>query len=236
MRRLVATDGEMVEDIRGLYEGIPAAWMTIHIARDQGNRWSRPTSYRGLWPLPMGNTEPFGPGASAGGDESDIPDLVANPRNSIEAGFILYVFHPRWGVFNGEIDLNGGPGWDRYTEKSILDHHNIVPIMHALRAAAEGGTGPIEPPTEPGMIPDRGEMNDEGRHLEDTYRSHEGLQRQEGLWIAGNVDWEGAGAWLFDIYLRARVAGWSREDARAEYVRQIRHSEEWQQKHPGEIP
>lgn len=100
---------------------------------------------------------------------------------------------------------------------------------------------PAPPPPPPVVLPDRSEMMQEGQFLHAYYVSPWGLQRPQGLWIVGpdgigHPDWEGIGAWLLDVYLKARVAGKSRAEARADYVKQIRESSEWRTKHPGETP
>lgn len=98
---------------------------------------------------------------------------------------------------------------------------------------------PPQPLTPPVVLPDRGEMMQEGQFLHAYYISPWGLQRPQGLWIVGpdgigHPDWEGIAAWLWDVYLKARVAGKSRAEARAAYITQIRQSAEWRTKHPGE--
>jgi hypothetical protein len=104
--------------------------------------------------------------------------------------------------------------------------------------AAVGGAlpPPPPPPPPPATLPSRDEMEDEGRWLSFYYAQPEGLQRPLGASIGGAPDWEAVGAHLFDTYLKARIKGKNRADARAEYVRNIRHSHEWGVKHPGETP
>lgn len=92
-----------------------------------------------------------------------------------------------------------------------------------------GTPGPVRP-IEPK------EMLDEALFLDNYYKSPEGLRRPQGLSINNAPDWQGVGAWLFDAYLSSRLAGKTREQARAEYVTTIRQSAEWRQKHPGETP
>jgi hypothetical protein len=106
-----------------------------------------------------------------------------------------------------------------------------------------GGTppGPICPDPnahkpKPPVSLDRGEFFNEMRELDRYYSAPEGLQRPQGLSIDGRPDFEGLGAWLFDVYLNSRLQGKSPADARAAYVKAIRQSGEWQQKHPGETP
>jgi hypothetical protein len=108
----------------------------------------------------------------------------------------------------------------------------VPPVDHL------GGETPTEPPPAPApsTLPGRAEMMLEGAWLHAYYQAPDGLQRANGLWIDGHPDWEGLGAWLFDVYLGARLAGASPADARARVVAQIQASGEWRNKHPGEQP
>lgn len=69
--------------------------------------------------------------------------------------------------------------------------------------------------------------------LQQYYQSDEGLRRSDGLWLAGQrqVDAEAIGAWLFDVYLKARIAGQSDEEARRAVSDAIRNTDEWRQAH-----
>ena len=67
--------------------------------------------------------------------------------------------------------------------------------------------------------------------LNDFYKSADGLQRSEGLWIDGHPDFEGLSAWVFEVYLRSRLRGLSEEQARQAVVDAIKRSDEWQAKH-----
>jgi hypothetical protein len=93
--------------------------------------------------------------------------------------------------------------------------------------------GPPPPPPRPPepILPDRREMIEAGAWLDQFYRSPEGLQRPQGLSNNGVPDWEGVGAWLFDVYLKARVAGKSPADSRQAVVTAIQKTDEWKAKH-----
>jgi hypothetical protein len=67
--------------------------------------------------------------------------------------------------------------------------------------------------------------------LNDFYKSTDGLQRPEGLWIDGHPDFTGISAWVFDVYLRDRLRGQSEEQARRSVEEAIRQSDEWRTKH-----
>jgi hypothetical protein len=78
----------------------------------------------------------------------------------------------------------------------------------------------------------RHDMIAAGQWLHSFYQSDEGLKRPDGLWIDKHPDFEGIGAWLFDIYLAARLAGVDDAEARKRVVAGIQQSDEWRQKHP----
>ena len=69
--------------------------------------------------------------------------------------------------------------------------------------------------------------------LHQYYASDEGLRRKDGLWLADRhqPDFEALGAWVFDVYLSARVNGASDEQARQAIVDAIRGSDEWRRVH-----
>ena len=71
------------------------------------------------------------------------------------------------------------------------------------------------------------------RWLHEFYASADGLQRPDGLWLTQQKqpDFEGIGAWVFDVYLTARVNGASDADARQAIVDAIKQSDEWRRLH-----
>lgn len=89
---------------------------------------------------------------------------------------------------------------------------------------------PQQPPPVPQHEhPGREEMMKAGEWLDAFYRSSEGLGRS--LTKDGAPDWEGIGAWLFDVYFISRVNGKTVEQAQAAVVAEIQKTEEWQRKH-----
>jgi len=68
--------------------------------------------------------------------------------------------------------------------------------------------------------------------LDAFYKSPDGLQRPEGLWIKGHPDYEGISAWIFDVYLRNRLNGLTEAEAEAKVATAIMKSDEWRTKHP----
>jgi hypothetical protein len=85
-------------------------------------------------------------------------------------------------------------------------------------------------------MPTRSEVTAAAQWLHEFYKSQEGLQRPQGLWINDQPDFEGVSAWVFDTYVWSRVDGASDEDARQRIVRAIQGSDEWKLKHPGVSP
>ena len=70
--------------------------------------------------------------------------------------------------------------------------------------------------------------------VDDLYRSTEGLQRPGGLYLADahRIDAEAIGTWVLDVYMQARIAGTSDEEARQAIAGAIKSSDEWRSKHP----
>ena len=79
----------------------------------------------------------------------------------------------------------------------------------------------------------RGNVLQAAQWLHDYYRSDEGLRRPDGLWRADQKqpDFEALGAWIFDVYLNARVEGKSDEEARKLITDAIQGSDEWRRVH-----
>jgi len=78
----------------------------------------------------------------------------------------------------------------------------------------------------------RHDMIAAGQWLHSYYQSDEGLKRPEGLWIDKHPDFDGIGAWLFDVYLAERLTGADDAAARQKVTDAIRKSDEWRKKHP----
>lgn len=68
--------------------------------------------------------------------------------------------------------------------------------------------------------------------LNGFYRSPDGLQRPEGLWIGDHPDFVGISAWVFDVYFKNRLRGMSEAEARKSVEDAIKQSDEWRVKHP----
>ncbi len=70
--------------------------------------------------------------------------------------------------------------------------------------------------------------------VDEFYRSPDGLQRPDGLWLADakRIDAEAIGTWVLDVYLKARLAGATDAEARQAITDNIKGSDEWRRKHP----
>jgi hypothetical protein len=78
---------------------------------------------------------------------------------------------------------------------------------------------------------DRAEFLDALNRLDRFYAAPEGLQRPEGLSIAGGPDFLGIATWLFDVYLNQRLTGASPNAAWTITENAIRATDEWRSKH-----
>jgi Astacin (Peptidase family M12A) len=77
----------------------------------------------------------------------------------------------------------------------------------------------------------RDEFLDVLNHLDRFYAAPEGLQRPNGLSIAGGPDFLGIATWIFDIYLSERLNGISPNGAWTITENAIRSTDEWRSKH-----
>jgi hypothetical protein len=77
----------------------------------------------------------------------------------------------------------------------------------------------------------RDEFLDTLNRLDRFYAAGEGLQRSDGLSIAGGPDFLGIAAWIFDVYLNERLSGASPNAAWVLTENAIRNTDEWRRKH-----
>lgn len=168
---------EMAESIEALYgrtDYAGANVMTIHLLREpQTSRWADPFGYNMFLPaLPKINNEPFGPGASTGGDIADPARIAHAYQKTGEAGWVSYIGHSAWSVFNGRLpDEYRRP----YDVRQVWEHTNMLAIAHQLRTVREGGTiaepGPAPTPS-PGPTPGGDEVRpypNEEQFWQNTY-------------------------------------------------------------------
>lgn len=148
---------------------------------------------------------------------------------------------------NWSFDPNDGP-----QIKAVADWREVPrgnwrpwnpPYKGVLPAAPVDGTNPGTPtptpaPTPIAQGPGREEMMNAGRWLDGFYRSQEGLQREHGLIkfrdgdpTKPEPDYEGLGAWLFDVYWNARLRGKTEGEARSAVIAAIQQTDEWKARH-----
>jgi hypothetical protein len=83
----------------------------------------------------------------------------------------------------------------------------------------------------PAIAFNRDEFLDVLERLDRFYAAPEGLQRPNGLSIAGGPDFLGIAAWIFDVYLNQRLTGATPTSAWIVTENAIRDSEEWRRLH-----
>ena len=94
------------------------------------------------------------------------------------------------------------------------------------------GRTPLTPASfRPTVSFNRDEFLDVLNHLDRFYAAPEGLQRANGLSIAGGPDFLGIATWIFDIYLSERLNGISPNGAWTITENAIRATDEWRSKH-----
>ena len=94
------------------------------------------------------------------------------------------------------------------------------------------GRAPLTPSSFRGVLSfDRAEFLDVLNRLDRFYAAPEGLQRPNGLSIAGGPDFQGIATWIFDVYLNQRLAGASPNAAWQLTENAIRATGEWRSKH-----
>ncbi len=67
--------------------------------------------------------------------------------------------------------------------------------------------------------------------LHNYYKSNDGLQRPEGLWIDGHPDYTGISTWILGVYMGSRLKGQTEAQAKQAVESAIRQSDEWRAKH-----
>lgn len=99
------------------------------------------------------------------------------------------------------------------------------------------GVAPARPFGVGNALPfDRTELLAVLERLDRYYSSTEGLQRPEGMSLNGQPDFLSVAAWVADVYMGKRLAGWPVESSWQEVVRQIQQTDEWKRKHPSGPP
>jgi hypothetical protein len=110
-------------------------------------------------------------------------------------------------------------------------------VIAAITQSAEWqqrnpGRSPLTPSSfSPVVSFSRDEFLEAMNRLDRFYAAPEGLQRPQGLSIAGGPDFLGIATWIFDIYLSQRLNGASDTAAWTLTENAIRTTDEWRQKH-----
>lgn len=134
---------DLKAEVRELY-GTRGDFIPSHNERGESALYG-PGCYRGMLDrdVPVGNNEPAGPGASAGGDVTDAFTIASDYMGSIAAGDRYYTFHSHWGVFQGYL-----PYWPDPSGEDITDEPNFAEIARTLKALKDStysGPGPTQP-------------------------------------------------------------------------------------------
>lgn len=112
--------------------------------------------------------------------------------------------------------------------------HQYNQIGDLRRALADAQTNGIEQGRRAAVSSLEGygtEMQRTMQWLDAYYKSADGLQRPQGLWVHDHPDFEGIGVWAFSVYLTNRLKGATEEQARQTVVDAIKKSDEWRVKH-----
>jgi hypothetical protein len=109
----------------------------------------------------------------------------------------------------------------------------VATITHSdeWRQKNPGRTALTPASFRPAVSFSRDEFLDVLNHLDRFYAAPEGLQRSNGLSIAGGPDFLGIATWIFDIYLSERLNGISPNGAWTITENAIRSTDEWRSKH-----
>jgi hypothetical protein len=132
-------------EVEALYRNFPEAnaitphWdRQDHVAPPLGS-WAPSRRY---------SNEPRGPGASAGGNVTDPATLARDYQSAIGAGYVGYVFHSDWGIWDRHLhpafvsDIKGVTAnvWE------IENMQGIAPALSEVRRTMGDGPTPPRPP------------------------------------------------------------------------------------------
>jgi hypothetical protein len=216
----VHATGDIETEVRDMYGACPEAnLITVHFSRETNNPQLAPELSH-FAPRRRSNGEPIGPGSSVA-QTTDADALVENFRETNRRGYEWYVYHDHYLIRPRGSNIWERPEWPA--------------IAAGLKTVAGGGAPTPKPKPLPGApmpLPDRGRVMRFLEWLHAYYKSDEGLRRPQGLWVDDRPDFEGIGAWVFDVFLNAIIRGASDDTAKAAVIREIEASEEWKAKHP----
>jgi hypothetical protein len=200
-----ASNEEMAACIELLYGGADHAGanvMTVHKMRDSRSKWADPFSYNPYsLGLPLIDNEPFGDGASAGGDTSDPALIAADYQRTCDAGWLLYVAHPAsWCIWNKRLP----PEYPLRQYAFLSEVPHITETCRLLREIRGDGGGEPEMPVRP--YPDEHEIHQLGRAIEDAYQDAGApFNAEAGVWFTRTTDDYYRGTEPLAVYAAARV-------------------------------
>jgi hypothetical protein len=142
---------------------------------------------------------------------------------------------------NGRPDFEGVAAWilDVFLNSRLANHsvptskHNVVCAIERTsewQAKHPGQALQVGTPYQPTLTIDRGEFLRTLHRLDVYYTSWNGLQRPNGMSINGAPDFEAIAAWVFGVYLNARLSGQSPETSWDRIITIIQSTVEWQGK------
>lgn len=158
----------------------------------------------------------------------------------LNALYIGELKRPEGLTLNGGPDFLGIAAWifDIYLT-SLASGYSAGDAFYNVRAwitnsdewkGKNPGKQVLEPlPVNSPISLDRAEYLNAMIRLDSAYKTE--LLRSEGLRIGNTPDFEGIAAWIFDIYLNARLKGLNADAAWDEVLKNIRASDEYKRKH-----
>lgn len=128
-----------------------ATFVDNHKLRDRASKWGSQFSYNSMTDLKQGDDEPFGQGASTGGDVSDTNLILEDYQRCSEAGWWYYAAFNAWGFGNGHFpaewilemrNRHGAAYAAMHQQRFIKDMPNQKAVSNGLREYRKEGTIP----------------------------------------------------------------------------------------------
>lgn len=144
---------------------------------------------------------------------------------------------------DGRPDFLGIAQWifDVYVPTRSAGVSPDLAFAHVRAAITQSSEWRVKHPSRRALTPlpdvpaavrlDRDEYLDVLERLDRFYAAPDGLQRPQGLSIAGGPDFVGIATWIFDVYLNERLRGMSSTAAWTVVENAIRSTDEWRRKH-----
>jgi len=165
---------------------------------------------------------------------------ILRAMEDLDAVYVEELGRPAGLSINGKPDFLGIAAWifDVYLSgraSGYTQGESFYIVRAAVSQTEEWrlrnpGRAPLTAPPTTARIPvDRGEYLDAMHRLDEAYRTE--LGRPEGLSFGTRPDFQGVAAWIFDVYLNARLAGRTADDAWASVLAGIRDTDEYRRRH-----